>query len=65
MISVINPEGVLIGELNLPKMPEITGIYISPKKKDVLYLTEKISNGILRIKLSAFLEKLEDVKLIF
>jgi hypothetical protein len=46
-------------------MPEITGIYISPKKKDVLYVTEKISNGILRIKLSTFLEKLEDVKLIF
>ena len=56
---------MLIGELSLPKMPEITGIYISPKKKDVLYVTEKISNGILRIKLSSFLEKLEECKLIF
>jgi len=52
-----------VGELIIPKMPEITGIFISSKNKDVLYFTEKNFNGVMRIKLSSFIAeitKLED-----
>ena len=35
-------------------MPEITGLFISSKRKDILYVTEKTCNGILKIKLTAF-----------
>lgn len=59
IISVINNNGYLIGELLLPKLPEITGMYISPKKKDNLYLTEKNSNGVFKIKLLNFLSEID------
>ena len=51
---MLGKEGNLIGELILPKMPEITGLFISSKRKDILYVTEKTCNGILKIKLTAF-----------
>jgi len=35
-------------------MPEITGIFISSKQKDILYFTEKNFNGVMRVKLSSF-----------
>lgn len=54
VISVINRDGNLVGELILPGMPEITGMMISPKKKDLLYLTEKNNNGVIKIKLASF-----------
>lgn len=59
MISVINQSGSLVGELLIPKLPEITGMYISPKKKDTLYLTEKNSNGVFKIKLANFLSEID------
>jgi len=59
MISVLNQNGILIGELLLPKLPELTGIYISPKKKDTLYFTEKNSNGVFKIKLASFLSEVD------
>lgn len=65
IISVLNPSGIIIGELIIPKLSEITGMYISTKKKETLYLTEKSSNGVLKIKLSGFiseLDKLDDSK---
>ena len=63
LISVINKDGELVGELELPKMSEITGMFI-PKKliddsKEIennsktnvyLYFTEKNFNGVKRIK---------------
>jgi hypothetical protein len=63
VISLLNKEGNLVGELIIPKMPEITGIFISSKNKDFLYFTEKNYNGVMRIKLSSFISeitKLED-----
>ena len=62
-ISVLNKEGMLIGELMIPKLPEITGLLIPSKNKDLLYFTEKNSNGIFKVKLSTFvneMEKLDD-----
>jgi len=63
LISVINKDGIMIGELSLPELPEITGLYISPKKRENLYVTERNSTGIFRIKISSFtidLDKYEE-----
>ena len=54
LISVINKAGNLVGEMNLPKMPEVTGLYISPKKKENMYITIKNSTGVFKVKISAF-----------
>ena len=72
LISVINKDGELVGELELPKMSEITGMFI-PKKliddsKEIennsktnvyLYFTEKNFNGVKRIKLNNFICDIE------
>lgn len=68
LISVLNREGALVGELIVPKLPEITGLCICASKKDSLYFTEKNFNGILKIKLSEFVAeiyKLEENNRIF
>ena len=54
IISVINKDGILIGELNLPKLPEITGLYIPPKKRENLYVTVMNSTAVFKIKISSF-----------
>lgn len=64
IISVVNKKGQLIGELTLPNLPEISGLYISPKKRENLYLTEKTLPHIYKIKISSFtsdLDKYEEV----
>lgn len=58
VISVLNKEGYLQGELIVPKMPEITGLCISTRSKDTLYFTERSFNGILKIKLSQFVAEI-------
>ena len=62
VISVISSEGGLLREIIIPKMPEINGLYISKKKKDIMYVTENSCNCILRVKLESF--KLEVGKLV-
>jgi gluconolactonase len=60
IISVLNKDGYLVGELIIPKMPEITGLCIpSDKKADTLYFTEKSFNGILKVKLSQFAAEID------
>jgi len=72
LISVLNKDGYLIGELELPKMSEITGMYIPKKYIDeskelenniktnvYLYFTEKNFNGVKRIKLNNFISDIE------
>ena len=72
LISVINKDGELVGELELPKMSEITGIFIPKKLIDdskemennsktnvYLYFTEKNFNGVKRIKLNNFINDIE------
>ena len=59
MISVINKDGIAVGEMNLPKLPEITGLYISPKKRENLYVTVKNSTGVFKIKISAFTAEMD------
>ena len=62
IISVINKHGRLIGELIIPNLSEITGLHISSKKKEVLYMTEKNSSHVHGIKLSAFLGELDKIE---
>lgn len=62
IISVINKEGMLIGELVIPKLSEITGLLIPSKYKDVIYFTEKNSNGIFKIKLSNFINEMDKLE---
>ena len=72
LISVINKDGYLVGELELPKMSEITGMFIPKKLIDeskemennvktnvYLYFTEKNFNGVKRIKLNSFISDIE------
>ena len=72
LISVINKDGELVGELELPKMSEITGMFIPKKLIDdskemennsktnvYLYFTEKNFNGVKRIKLNNFISYIE------
>ena len=72
LISVINKDGYLVGELELPKMSEITGMFIpkklideskemenNPKTNVYLYFTEKNFNGVKRIKLNSFISDIE------
>jgi len=55
----LGKDGNLIGELMLQKMPEITGLFISSRRKDILYVTERTCCGIIKIKLSAFTSELD------
>ena len=72
LVSVINKDGYLVGELELPKMSEITGMFIPKKLIDeskemennvktnvYLYFTEKNFNGVKRIKLNNFISDIE------
>lgn len=72
LISVINKDGELVGELELPKMSEITGMFIPKKFMDeskemennvktnvYLYFTERNFNGVKRIKLNSFISDIE------
>ena len=72
LISVINKEGYLAGELEIQKMSEITGMFIpkklieeskdmenNPKTNVYLYFTEKNFNGVKRIKLNSFINDIE------
>ena len=72
LISVINKDGDLVGELELPKMCEITGMFIpkrlideskemenNPKTNVYLYFTERNFNGVKRIKLNSFISDIE------
>ena len=72
LISVINKDGDLVGELELPKMCEITGMFIpkrlneeskelenSPKANVYLYFTERNFNGVKRIKLNSFISDIQ------
>ncbi len=57
----------MVGELIVPRLPEISGIFISAKKKDTLYFTERSNGCVMKIKLSNFmieLDKLEKMKLL-
>lgn len=58
----MNKEGNLVGELIISKMPEITGIFISSKNKDILYFTERNFNGVMRIKLSSFISEISKLE---
>jgi len=58
----LNKEGNLVGELIISKMPEITGMFISSKNKDLLYFTEKNFNGVMRIKLSSFISEISKLE---
>jgi sugar lactone lactonase YvrE len=72
LISVINKDGDLVGELELPKMCEITGMFIPRRSNEeskemenntkinvYLYFTEKNFNGLKRIKLNSFISDIE------
>lgn len=62
VISVLNKDGSLVGELILPKLPEITGMCIpSDKKADTLYFTEKSFNGLMKVKLSQFAAEIDKI----
>jgi sugar lactone lactonase YvrE len=62
IISILNKNGRMIGELILPNLSEITGLLISSKKREILYMTEKNSSHIYGIKLSAFLSEIDKIE---
>lgn len=59
LISVLNKEGVYVGEMIVPKMPEINGLYISFKKKDNLFFTLRNSPSVFKIKISIFSSEID------
>jgi len=69
IISAINKNGKLVGELIIPKKSEITGLLIPLSKNNrKMYVTEKKTNGILSIDISNFeedIDKVEDLNKIF
>ncbi len=58
LISVINRDGILLGEIIIPNLPEITGLLIPSKNREVIYFTEKNTSAVLGLKLGAFLNQL-------
>ena len=54
IISIINKEGVEVGELTIEGRSEVNGMFIpqNKKKANVLYFTDKNSSGVMKIKLS-------------
>lgn len=54
LISVVNKEGNIVGELVVPKMPEISGLFIPLKRKDNLFFTIRSLAGVFKIKISTF-----------
>ena len=66
IISVINKDGYLVGELIIPKMPEIVGMLIPRKEENkenrndmVLYFTERNFSGVKKIKLGSFVTEID------
>jgi hypothetical protein len=48
-----------VGELIVDKISEISGIFISHRIKECLYLTERNSTGIYKIKISSFISEVD------
>ena len=44
VISILNPEGVLINRFTVPSAPEITSLQFSKKKSNILYITESTNS---------------------
>lgn len=59
LIATINQDGILLGEIIVPKMPEIAGLFISPKKKENLFFTLRNLGAIFKIKISSYSSDLE------
>ena len=66
IISVINKDGYLVGELIIPKMPEIVGMHMPRKEESkdnrsdlVLYFTERNFSGVKKIKLGPFVTEID------
>lgn len=66
LISVLNKDGYLVGELIVPKMPEIVGMHIPRKEESkdnrsdlVLYFTERNFSGVKKIKLGPFVTEID------
>jgi sugar lactone lactonase YvrE len=74
LISVLNKEGNLIGEIEVPKLCEFTGLYIPKRMEEEimenenqkpveidtwLYFTDKNFPGVKRIKLNQFINDIE------
>ncbi|CDW71565.1 UNKNOWN [Stylonychia lemnae] len=52
VISILNENGELEGELLVQDCPEITGLYFSKVQDDILYATESTSNSLLKIQVN-------------
>ena len=67
IISVVTKDGLLAGELIVPKSPEITGMYIPRKDEEddnvkndtVLYFTERNFSGVKKIKINQFIQDID------
>ena len=60
LISVLSKDGNLVGEITIPKLPEITGMCCPGGKiSDSLLLTEKSYCGVFKIKLSQFVAEVD------
>jgi sugar lactone lactonase YvrE len=52
VISILNENGELEGELMVAECPEITGLYFSKVQDDILYATESTTNSLLKIQVN-------------
>lgn len=64
LISILNKEGILIGELIIKEYSEINGMFISKDKNkaNYLYFTDKGFPGVMKIKLTMFSNEMEKLQ---
>lgn len=59
LICTLDKEGTLLGELIVPRAPEIMGIHIPRKKKESLLLVQRKNPGVFKIKISAYSSEID------
>jgi hypothetical protein len=64
VISVLNKEGCLVGELMIQDYSEINGMLIPRAgiNKNTIYFTDKNFNGVLKVKISQFSAEIDKVQ---
>ncbi len=63
LITVIDCNGNVKGEITIPKGPEIISLLIPSKKKDSLFYTLNENKTLYKIKLSAFISEIESIEM--
>ncbi len=61
-ISILNKDGILIGELTLPTFSEITSILITRNDKEHIYFTDKNNSGVYKATITGLIDEIKKLE---